>query len=206
MLKKLKIEEKLFYKKVKNILSIDEVGRGCLAGPFWVGGLCFNISYFKKLKKIDIKDSKKLNFSKREKIFKLILKTKPKFKIIKYSNKTIDKYGISYCFNKAVLKLVKYFNPDMVLIDGKKIKFIKNKIKKVRFIIKGDEKTISIGAISIITKYLRDIYMIKISKQINNYFLDKNKGYGSKEHIKQLKIYGPSKIHRLSFIKNFYKF
>jgi ribonuclease HII len=93
----------------------------------------------------------------------------------------------------------------MVLIDGKKIKFIKNKIKKVKFIIKGDEKTISIGAISIITKYLRDIYMIKISKQINNYFLDKNKGYCSKEHIKQLKIYGPSKIHRLSFIKNFYK-
>jgi len=206
MCKKRELEKILFYKKFKNILSIDEVGRGCLAGPFWIGGLYFNKKYFKKLSKININDSKKLNFFKRKIIFKSIIKTDPKFKIIKFSNKKIDKYGISYCFNRAVIKLTEYFKPDIVLVDGKEIKYLKKEIKRIKFIVKGDEKIISIGAISIITKYLRDVYMKKISRKICGYFLEKNKGYGTKEHIRKIKIYGPSEIHRLSFLKNYFKY
>lgn len=192
------MEQKLFKKGIKKILAIDEVGRGSLAGPFYIGGLLINLKDYEKLKKLPINDSKKLSPIKRKLIFRFLKKFK--YKIIKFSNKQVDKNKINKCFIEGVIKLYKYFKPDLVLIDGKEIETIKNIIKKVKFIIKGDSLLISLGAISIISKVLRDEYMIKLNKKIKNYNFSKHKGYGTIEHWQEIKKYGLSKYHRKTFI------
>lgn len=194
------MEGKLFKKGNKKILAIDEVGRGSLAGPFYVGGLLITQKDYKKLKKLSIKDSKKLSPSKRELIFNLLKKCNLQYKIIKFSNKQIDKKGIGKCFIEGIIKLYSYFRPNYVLIDGKEIKILKGKLKNIEFIVNGDNLLISIGAISIICKILRDNYMIKLSKKINFYQFEKNKGYGTTNHLKKIKKYGISIYHRQSFI------
>lgn len=195
------MEERLFKSGYKKILAIDEVGRGSLAGPLYVGGLLLNFKQFKELKEISITDSKKLNPLKRKIIFQLIQKLNLSYKIVKFSNKKIDKYGIGQCFNRGVIELYRFFKPDFVLIDGKEIKYLKNKIKNVKFLVNGDSLLISIGAISIISKVLRDSYMEKLAKKINNYEFEKNKGYGTYNHFKKIKKYGLSQYHRRSFLK-----
>jgi len=192
------MEEK-FFKKYKKILAIDEVGRGALAGPFYVGGLLSDYEFYKKIEKIALKDSKKINENKRKKIYKQIIDLKPKFKIVKFTNKEIDKLGIGWCFKKSIEILYKEFKPDYVLIDGKPVKI---NIKKTKFIIDGDEKLKLISSISIIAKVLRDSYMHKLDKYYPLYKFKFNKGYGTKEHILAIKKYGISKHHRLSFVKN----
>jgi len=194
------MEENFFQKGYRRILAIDEVGRGSLAGPFFIGGLLLNKKAYSQLKKIDIKDSKKLSPLQRQKLFNLMKKFKLKYKIEKFSNKQIDNLGINYCFLKGIVNLYKFFKPDLTVIDGKEINSLKKELKNIKFIVKGDEKLISLGAISIISKHLRDQYMIKLSKKINIYHFEKHKGYGTQLHFHQIKIYGPSKYHRLTFI------
>jgi len=194
------MEEK-FFQKYKKILAIDEVGRGALAGPFYVGGLLGDFKFYEKIKELEIKDSKKLKENKRKEIYKRIIALGPKFKIIKFTNKEIDKFGIGWCFKKSIEILYKEFKPNYILIDGKPIK-IEIISGKAKFIVHGDEKVKLISAISIISKILRDKYMIKLDKYYPFYNFKLNKGYGTKEHILAIKKYGISKHHRLSFIKN----
>jgi ribonuclease HII len=193
------MEPKLF-KKYKKILAIDEVGRGALAGPFYVGGLLSDFKFYRKINELDVKDSKKIKESKRKEIYKKIIALKPKFKIIKFTNKEVDKFGIGWCFKRAIEILYKEYRPDYILIDGKplKIEIISGKAK---FIVDGDEKIKLISTISIISKVLRDNYMIKLDRYYPFYNFKFNKGYGTKEHILAIKKYGISKHHRLSFIK-----
>lgn len=196
------MEEKLFKNGFKKILAIDEVGRGSLAGPFFVGGLLLTYDNYSKLKKLNITDSKKINSTKRNKIFQEIKKLKIKYKIKKFSNKTIDKLGLGECFYIGILDLFNFFKPHIALVDGKEIKRIKKAIKKIKFIIKGDEKLISIGAVSIIVKVLRDNYMIKLHRKIPFYNFRENKGYGTYFHLQKIKERGISIYHRKSFLKN----
>mgnify|MGYP000097267366 CR=1 FL=1 len=190
-----------FFKKYKKILTIDEVGRGALAGPFYVGGLLSDFLFYEKINKLEIKDSKKIKENKRKKLYKKIMILRPKFKIIKFTSKEIDKFGIGWCFKNAIDVLYKEFKPDFVLIDGKAIKTKMNS-KKVKYIIDGDEKIKLISVISILAKVLRDNYMIKLDKYYPVYNFKFNKGYGTKEHIEAIKKYGILKHHRLSFLKN----
>ncbi|GIW65917.1 MAG: hypothetical protein KatS3mg094_436 [Candidatus Parcubacteria bacterium] len=197
------MEDKLFKKGYKKILAIDEVGRGSLAGPFFIGGILLTYNKYQELKQIPIKDSKKLSSSKRKEIFEKIKKLKIKYKIIKFNNKKVDKLGIGNCFLKAVFELNNLFKPNLILIDGREIKKIKDKIKHTKFIIKGDSLLISLGAISIISKVLRDEYMINLNSKINLYNFKHNKGYGTSDHFRSILKYGISSYHRKTFLKNY---
>jgi ribonuclease HII len=194
------MESKFFKCGYKKILAIDEVGRGAFAGPFYIAGVLINEKIYKKLLKLKIKDSKKIKPEKRKEIFKIV-KNFVKYKIIKFSNKDIDKLGIGKCFKEGIIMLKNALKSDIILVDGKNIK-LKN-VKNIRFIVDGDEKLISIGLASIIAKVLRDEYMKRLSRFYPNYKFEKNKGYGTKEHIKNIKKYGITKYHRISFLKNF---
>lgn len=177
------------------ILAIDEAGRGALAGPLFVCGV-----FLKKIPKIDfwVKDSKLLSQIQREKIFKKLRKIF-KYRVEKISPQKIDKIGIVKSEELAIKKLVNFFKPNYVLIDGKAFSSFKNK-RKFIFIVKGDRKIFSLASASVICKFKRDLFMQKISKEYPYWSLEKNKGYGTKEHLKKIKKFGICKIHRVTFI------
>jgi ribonuclease HII len=181
-------------------IAIDEAGRGPLAGPLSVSGVL--ITSMKDLLDVDgVDDSKKINEKARKIIFE---KTNNifNFKNVMISSKDIDKFGLTYCLNKASAKIIKNFisySPKFILLDGKH-DYIKSKDIEVITIIKGDAKTFSIGLASINAKVNRDREMIAIGKKYPEYNFSKNKGYGTKEHIELIKKFGVSDIHRASFL------
>lgn len=191
--------EKNILKNQKSILSIDEAGRGALAGPLVLGSIFLDKTSLKILEKnkITFYDSKELSSKTREYFYKLIKKFGIPHKKVFISNKIIDKLGINYAFLKGIQKLENFFQPEIMLLDGKKIK----EIKKALFIIKGDKKLNSLGAASIVAKVCRDRFMINLAKKINCYQWEVNKGYGTKKHLKLIKKYGISAYHRKSFLR-----
>lgn len=192
-------EKRLFKKKIKVILAIDEVGRGALAGPFFVGGLLVDKVIYKFLEKINPQDSKKLSPLKRYEIYKKIKKYGLNYYLKKFSNKEIDRFGIGNCFKRAIYELNQRLKPDFLLIDGIDLKL---KLKNLKFIIKGDSFVKSISAISIISKVKRDQYMEFLDRFYLPYRFKDNKGYGTKEHLRAIKKFGLTKHHRISFCKN----
>ena len=180
-------------KNIKQIAGVDEVGRGCLAGPVVSAAVIFK----KGAKLKGIKDSKKLSFLQRKKISKEIKKNSY-FSFGIASVKEIEKLNILQAsllsMKRAILKLSK--KPDLILVDGK---FIPKVSFLCKAIIKGDEKVKCISAASILAKVFRDDLMIKMSKKFNHYSWNKNFGYGTKEHMMAIDIFGPSVYHRLSF-------
>lgn len=193
------LEKQLFKKNIKTILAIDEVGRGALAGPFFIGGLLIDKEIYKFLEKIDLKDSKKLLPIKRYEIYKKIKKTGVNYYLKKFTNKEVDKFGINYCFQKAIYEFNKLLKPDILLIDGMNLKL---DLRNAKFIIKGDNLVKSISAISIISKVERDKYMEFLDRFYLPYKFKNNKGYGTKEHIKAIKKFGLTKHHRKTFCQN----
>ena len=180
-------------KNYKIIAGIDEVGRGCLAGPVVSAAVIL-----KKGSQIkNLKDSKKFNFKERLEISKEI-KNKSFFSFGIASVKEIEKLNILKAsllsMKRAIFKLSK--KPDLVLVDGIFAPQVQNKCKTI---IKGDEKIKCISAASILAKVYRDKIMIRMSKKFKNYAWDKNFGYGTKQHIVGLKKYGFTTIHRKNF-------
>ena len=180
-------------KKYNIIAGVDEVGRGCLAGPVVSAAVILKEGV--KLK--NIKDSKNLNFKQRLEVSKVI-KSNSFYSIGVASVKEIEKINILHAsllsMRRAVLKLSK--RPDLVLVDGIFAPKINYPCKTV---IKGDEKIKCIGAASILAKVYRDKLMIKMSKKFRNYYWNKNFGYGTKQHIMGLKKYGLTTMHRKNF-------
>ena len=180
-------------KKYKIIAGVDEVGRGCLAGPVVSAAVILK----KDVQIKNLKDSKKLTFEQRIEISKDI-KNNSLFSIGVASVKEIEKLNILQAsllsMKRAVLSLSK--KPDLVLVDGIFAPKILNKCKTV---IKGDEKIKCISAASILAKVYRDKIMIRMSKKFKNYNWNKNFGYGTKQHILGLKKYGFTTIHRKNF-------
>ncbi len=174
--------------------GVDEVGRGCLAGPVFSAAVILD----KNINTKDIKDSKKIPFRKRIYLYNYIKKNSI-YAIGSASVKEIFEINIlnaSLLSMKRALYKLK-LKPNIAYIDGL---FIPKNIKiKCKAIVKGDEKNISIAAASILAKCERDIFMIKLSKKFPQYRWNKNFGYGTKEHLKSLKIYGITKHHRKKF-------
>ena len=191
-------KERKLLKKYDSITGIDEVGRGSLAGVVLVASFTINkesIIYE------EVNDSKKLTEKKRNELFDKLTTNKNTFHISMSSNTIIDKYGIVYAIQKAMNKCIVRSPSSYILIDGLfKEKF--QTTKKCETIIKGDSLIYCIAAASIIAKVTRDRIMKNLDKEYAPFNFEKNKGYGSKFHIQQLKNLGPTKIHRLSFIKN----
>ena len=179
---------------MKIIAGVDEVGRGSLIGPVYAAAVILNKSVNKKL----LKDSKKLTKIKREMLAKYIKKNSI-WAIGKASVKEIEKINILHAsllaMKRAILKLRK--KPSLVLIDGNKLPTIKD--YKLNAIVKGDEKVPAISAASIIAKVTRDKVLTNLGKKIRGYYLDKNYGYGTKQHLRAIKNLGITPHHRKTF-------
>ena len=180
-------------KKYDIIAGVDEVGRGCLAGPVVSAAVILK----KGVRLKNLKDSKKLTFEQRIKISKDI-KNNSLFSIGIASVKEIEKLNILQAsllsMKRAILNLSK--KPDLVLVDGIFAPQVDHKCKNI---VKGDEKIKCISAASILAKVYRDEMMIKMSKKYKNYSWNKNFGYGTKEHFIGLKKYGLTTMHRKNF-------
>ncbi|PKM66270.1 MAG: ribonuclease HII [Firmicutes bacterium HGW-Firmicutes-2] len=186
------------YDHLEYICGIDEVGRGPLAGPVVTAAVILK----KDTKLLYINDSKKLSEKMREILYEQIMEEAIAVSIGLESVETIDTINILQATYKAMKKAVNglQFKPDMLLVDAVTIPDIDiNQLS----IIKGDEKSISIAAASIIAKVTRDRMMKDYHELFPAYDFDKNKGYGSMAHIEAIKKVGPCSIHRRSFIKNF---
>ncbi len=174
--------------------GVDEVGRGCLAGPVFAAAVILN----KNIKTKEIKDSKKISFKKRVKLSKYIKKNSI-YAVGIASVEEINKINIlnaSLLSMKRALKKLSY-KPSLAYIDGL---FIPKNIKiKCKAVVKGDEKIASIAAASIIAKTARDFFMINLGKKFPKYGWNKNFGYGTNEHLRKLEKYGVTKHHRKKF-------
>lgn len=191
-------EEELRKNGYKLIGGIDEVGRGPLAGPVVTAVAILP----KDCKILGINDSKKLNARKREELSAIIKEKAVDYAFGVVSPKEIDEINILQATYKAMRKAIDSLKvkPDFILADAVTIPEI---VIPQKGIIKGDAKSISIGAASIIAKVERDKMMDEYDKVFPGYGFAKNKGYGSAEHIEAIKENGPCIIHRKSFIKNF---
>ena len=186
------------YEHVGWICGIDEVGRGPLAGPVVAGAVILP----KDCHILYINDSKKLSAGKREELYEIIMKEAVAVGIGMASPARIDEINILQATYEAMREAVSQLpvRPQLLLNDAVTIPQIE--IPQVP-IIKGDAKSISIAAASIVAKVTRDRLMAEYEKVLPGYRFADNKGYGSKEHIQALKELGPTPIHRASFIKNF---
>ena len=177
--------------------GIDEAGRGPLAGP-----VVASVVVFKPNTKIEgINDSKKLSETKREELFDIIKKQALDYGIGIVDNEEIDDYNIlnaTYMAMKKALNSMKK-QPDYLLVDAVTIPGVDIKQNPI---IKGDSKSISIAAASILAKVTRDRMMYDYDKIYPEYGFKSNKGYGTKEHYEAIEKFGITPIHRKSFLKN----
>lgn len=186
------------YESYEFICGIDEVGRGPLAGPVVAGAVILP----KDCDILYINDSKKLSAAKREELYDEIMEKAVATGIGMVSPQRIDEINILQATYEAMREAIAKLNPqpDILLNDAVTIPQVS--INQVP-IIKGDAKSISIGAASIIAKVTRDRLMEEYDSILPGYGFASNKGYGSAEHIKAIKDMGPTPIHRLTFIKKF---
>lgn len=192
-----KYETELYQKGKAFIAGIDEVGRGPLAGPVMTCAVILP----KDCNVLGINDSKKLSASQRENICIQLKKIAIDISISKVEADEIDKINILQSVYKSMKQSVNNLNtkPDIVLVDAVSIPDIN--VEQLS-IVKGDAKSISIAAASIIAKVTRDKLMDEYSKKYPEYGFERNKGYGTKEHIDAIKKYGLCPIHRRTFVKN----
>lgn len=186
------------YGNMAYVCGIDEVGRGPLAGPVVAGAVILP----KECDILYINDSKQLSEKKREELYDIIMEKAVACSVGYATPERIDEINILQATYEAMRDAINQLNPmpDILLNDAVVIPNVP--IKQVP-IIKGDAKSISIGAASIIAKVTRDRLMVEYDKVFPEYGFAGNKGYGSAAHIDALKKYGPTPIHRKSFIKNF---
>tara|TARA_B000000460_G_C21450928_1_gene363728 strand:+ start:71 stop:646 length:576 start_codon:yes stop_codon:yes gene_type:complete len=174
--------------------GVDEVGRGCLAGPVFAAAVILNNNIDIK----DIKDSKKISFKKRILLSEYIKKNSV-YALGSATVKEIDKINILNAsllsMKRALIKLKT--KPYVAYIDG--LFAPKNLSIKCKTFVKGDSKITCIAAASIVAKVSRDLFMIKLAKKYPKYSWHKNFGYGTKDHLYGLKKYGITKHHRKKF-------
>ena len=193
--------EKLAIEKgFKTICGIDEAGRGPLAGPVYAAAVILPLDL-----EIDgLNDSKKLTEKKREALFDIICEKAISYSIGIATEQEIDEINILNATFLAMHRAVEGLKtkPDYALIDG-------NQYPKIPFVmeetvVKGDAKAMSIAAASILAKVSRDRFMLEKAEEYPQYQFEKHKGYGTKLHYEMLKEYGPSPIHRMTFLKKLY--
>lgn len=186
------------YAEYSYICGIDEVGRGPLAGPVVAGAVILP----KDCDILYINDSKKLSAAKREELYDVIMEKAVSVGIGMVGPERIDEINILQATYEAMRQAIGQLDPQPDLLLNDAVTIPKVEIRQVP-IIKGDAKSISIGAASIIAKVTRDRLMENYEDIYPGYGFAANKGYGSAEHIAALKKLGPTLIHRATFIKNF---
>ena len=199
---KARVEQMCEYEKEYGVYSyicgIDEAGRGPLAGPVVAGAVILP----KDCRILYINDSKKLSAAKREELYDIIMEQAVATGLGTIGPDRIDEINILQATYEAMRQAIAQLSPQPDLLLNDAVTIPKVTIPQVP-IIKGDAKSISIGAASIIAKVTRDRMMVYYDSIYPEYGFASNKGYGSAEHIAALKAYGPTPIHRRTFIKNF---
>ncbi len=199
----LEYEKALWDQGVFDVIGIDEVGRGSWAGPVVAAAVIFDEDVATKLiqeELSDVKDSKLLSQAKREALSKIILSTCKRCYISEVSVEDINQSGVGESAQKAfIIALEKVLGNKRahVLIDAFYIKEVPKNVQTP--IIKGDQKSFSIAAASIIAKVYRDNLMVKLGEGYRQYGFEINKGYGTKSHQLAISKHGLCKIHRTSF-------
>lgn len=186
-------ERRLSRSGYRSIAGVDEAGRGPLAGPVVAGAVILKDLSFKE--RID--DSKKLSPKRRDRAYKEIFE-KAIVGIGVVDEKTIDRINILRATKKAMALAIKNLEipPDYVIVDG----IVKVSTRSpIKCIVKGDSKSLSIAAASIIAKVTRDNLMLRYHRLYPQYGFARHKGYPTRDHKKALKAHGPSPIHRYSF-------
>ena len=187
------------YEKEGLICGIDEVGRGPLAGPVVAGAVILP----KNCEILYLNDSKQLSAEKREQLYDVILEHAVAVGIGIVSPQRIDEINILQATYEAMRQAIEKLNPQPAVLLNDAVRIPQVAIQQVP-IIKGDAKSVSIAAASIVAKVTRDRMMEQYEEVFPGYGFARNKGYGSKEHIEALQTMGPTAIHRRSFIGHFF--
>lgn len=189
----LEYEKELYKKGLNFIAGIDELGRGPLCGPVVACACILPINY-----QLDgLNDSKKISEKKREELYEILIKDALSYGIGIISPKRIDEINILEATKEAMKEAVNNLDikPEHLLIDAVKLDIDINSTS----IIKGDAKSASIAAASIIAKVTRDRMMIELSEMYPEYGFEKHKGYGTKAHIEAVKKFGVKDFYRFTF-------
>lgn len=182
------------------LCGVDEAGRGPLAGDVYAAAVILD-----PMNPIEgINDSKKLTEKKREFLFEEICSKAISYSIAVATVEEIEKINILNAAMLAMKRAVEGLNivPSYVLVDGNKLPDISIMAETV---VKGDANSASVAAASILAKVARDRNLIELDKIYPEYGFSKHKGYGTKAHYEALMKYGPSPVHRMSFLKKLYK-
>ena len=195
----LEYEKKCLDAGYKYICGVDEVGRGPLAGPVTCTAVIMPLDDLIQ----GVNDSKKVSKNKRIKLYDVIMEKAIAVNTVSYDNHQIDEMNIleatKACMRDAIMGLS--VKPDVVLVDALKLDIP----YKTLGIIKGDALSYSIASASIVAKVTRDKFMFEMAEKHPEYDFQNNVGYGTAKHIAALKEFGPTPIHRKTFIKNFVK-
>lgn len=196
----LEYENKALEQGFEIICGIDEAGRGPLAGPVYASAVILPKGHIIE----GVNDSKKLSEKKREQLFDKIIDECVSYGIGIADEKEIDEINILQATFLAMRRAVDNLSvkPDIALIDGNK----KPGLDIEQWdIVKGDSKSASISAASILAKVSRDRYMLEMAEKYPEYQFEKHKGYGTKLHYEMIEKYGVSPIHRKTFLKKFFE-
>lgn len=180
------------------ICGVDEAGRGPLAGPVCAAAVILPEGVV--IEGLD--DSKKLTEKKRERLYDIIKQTAVAYSVAYGTLEEIETVNILEATYLAMNRAIEGLSvkPDFALIDGNRVpRGIKIPCETI---VKGDSKSMSVAAASVLAKVTRDRLMLEYDKKYPDYNFKKHKGYGTKEHTELIKQYGPCEIHRLSFLKN----
>ena len=182
-------------------VGIDEVGKGAIFGPVFSAVVVLSSSNRLVLKQFGVKDSKKITPQKRKLLLPKILLLSSDYGIGQSSAREIDKLGIRVATELSMMRALKKLkkSPSEIIIDGPLLLRPWKGIQKN--IVSGDSKFTAISAASILAKVSRDNLMERLEKKYSGYFISKNKGYGTKEHLSIIQENGISKLHRKSFLK-----
>lgn len=194
------LEKEYMEKGYKVVCGTDEAGRGPLAGPVFAAAVILPVDIV-----IDgLNDSKKLTERKREKLFDVIKEKAVAYCIASASVEEIDSLNILNASQLAMRRAVDGLSlpADLVLVDGNVARDFN--IKAIT-VVKGDSISPSIAAASILAKVSRDRYCLEMDKEYPMYGFAKHKGYGTKDHMNAVRTYGPSPVHRMSFMSFLWK-
>ncbi len=191
-----KLENEIYDSGVTLLCGVDEAGRGPLAGPVYAAAVLLPRGFLIE----GLNDSKKLSELKREKLFDVICSSAVSYGIARAEVEEIETLNILnatfLAMNRAIARLSP--QPELALIDGNRDSGI---TIPSRCIVKGDAKCADIAAASILAKVSRDRYMLEMAERYPEYAFEQHKGYGTKLHYERLREYGPSPIHRMSFLR-----
>ena len=190
------LENEIYAGGVKLLCGVDEAGRGPLAGPVCAAAVILP----QNCEIQGLNDSKKLSEKKREELFDVICASAVSYGIAFATVEEIEEYNILgatfMAMNRAIAQLDRV--PELALIDGNRNTGIQI---PSRCVIGGDGKCADIAAASVLAKVTRDRYMLQMAELYPQYGFEKHKGYGTKAHYEAIRAYGPSPIHRPSFLR-----